>query len=744
MDKFLILFIFIIIFFVILQKKNKQGFGSNHLIPDVIHKIFITNNMENIDIKKLDTDLFNALESWQQLNQGYKIKYWFGNDCIDYLKNNFSQQHVDCFNSLKPFAYKTDFFRYCVLYNEGGWYSDWQQKLLVPLDQINNKNYEWVSCLDTTGEENKNKKCMQNAFIGSQKGNIVLKKAIEKCITNISNKYYGNSPWDITGPCILGNAFRENKDLMKNYKVGFTFTDEKDGPSFNIDDKKVIINKCCVSKDVPGTSFNNGNNYIELWNNKEVYNKIENTKSNFGSNHLIPDVVHKIFINKSMQIDNDIINSNNALESWQQLNQGYKIKYWSGNDCIDYLKNNFSQQHVDCFNSLKPFAYKTDFFRYCVLYNEGGWYSDWQQKLLVPLDQINDKNYEWVSCLDICWDYCIKNKCMQNAFIGSQKGNIILKKVIEKCITNISNKYYGNTALDITGPYVLGNVFRENKDLMKNYKLGFYKYSEEYPAGYFKIDETIIISHKDNLNFHSKDGNNYTELWNNKEVYNKIENTKSSFGNNNSICILLTTCIYIKTSYYNKNNTPEARAEIYYDVIEKWLNNTNFDIKIVESSNYKFERYEKNPRVEIYSFKSESKYKCNNCEATPYEAESILLAFKNLNINKYNSLIKITGKYYLPGFEDLVKNIPEDANVYFQNVQHPEWKQQNSEFFGCKTNLVEEIMNLILRNSENKMNFESTLFTLNENNKYNIYRFPLIKLDIPVLRSGDNSYIYEV
>jgi hypothetical protein len=49
-------------------------------------------------------------------------------------------------------------------------------------------------------------------------------------------------------------------------------------------------------------------------------------------------------------------------------------------------------------------------------------------------------------------------------------------------------------------------------------------------------------------------------------------------------------------------------------------------------------------------------------------------------------------------------------------------------------------MNLIIRNSENNMNFESTLYSLNKG-KYIIYKFPKIKLEKPIRRSGDNSII---
>jgi hypothetical protein len=68
--------------------------------------------------------------------------------------------------------------RYCIVYNEGGWYSDWQQVLLVPLNDF--KNYSWVSCWDTTGEENTKNGSMQNGFFGCSKNNELLKMKNKK------------------------------------------------------------------------------------------------------------------------------------------------------------------------------------------------------------------------------------------------------------------------------------------------------------------------------------------------------------------------------------------------------------------------------------------------------------------------------------------------------------------------------------------------------------------------------------
>ena len=203
-------------------------------------------------------------------------------------------------------------------------------------------------------------------------------------------------------------------------------------------------------------------------------------------------------------------------------------------------------------------------------------------------------------------------------------------------------------------------------------------------------------------------------------------------------CVLLTTTVYINTTeYLNENNTPEARLKQYIDSINRWLKNTDLDIYIVESSNYDFPEYKNNPRVKVYTFKSENDINCKHCSATPYEAESILRAFNHFGLKVYDKIIKVTGKYYIPDMKKLINNIPPDSDLYFQNTHNYDKKIQNSEIFGCRTKYLPKIMNLIKSNSRLNMNFENTLYSLI--GKYKIYRFPPIKLDVPVKRSGDNK-----
>jgi len=268
MKRLIYFVIAIIILFIVFSLKS--NFAETVSIPKTVHKIFIDSKMEPGPI---DDNIQRAMNTWKR--PGYTVKLWYGNDCREYLLNNFGKEHLECFDKIIPYAFKADFMRYCIIYNEGGWYSDWQQVLLEPLDKF--EKYSWVSCWDTTGEENKINGCMQNGFFGSVKNSSILKEAIAQVIQNCKQNNFGKSPWYPTGPCLLGDAFR--KASGKNVKLGHTENDPKDGPCFIIDSKKIIINKCCSDINVPASNFKFGNNYIELWKQKNIFKSAKENQS---------------------------------------------------------------------------------------------------------------------------------------------------------------------------------------------------------------------------------------------------------------------------------------------------------------------------------------------------------------------------------------------------------------------------------------------------------------------------------
>ena len=261
---------------------------------------------------------------------------------------------------------------------------------------------------------------------------------------------------------------------------------------------------------------------IELSNIK--YNITSNITSNI-STQKFPKVIHKVFLdnNGTYNIDE---NTKKAHNSWKTLNNGYTLKLWNKKECREYLIKHFPRIVINTFDNLIPYAYKCDFFRYCVLYIEGGWYSDWNEVCLINnlLDKLCINNAQSIiyftdkDGISLSKNSITSKKyiyCAMNGFFGSVPRNRILKNVIDQIILNVQNKYYGDNRLEPTGPVLFG---KEIQKYFNTYSCGYYTNNYYYHNNFGKVIKHKIIDNKQNY----KDGNNYTDLWNKKNIYNNI------------------------------------------------------------------------------------------------------------------------------------------------------------------------------------------------------------------------------
>jgi len=202
--------------------------------------------------------------------------------------------------------------------------------------------------------------------------------------------------------------------------------------------------------------------------------------------------------------------------------------------------------------------------------------------------------------------------------------------------------------------------------------------------------------------------------------FNRIQFTNTT----QNTCILLTTIINTEKGDINE------RLNMYLEVINDYLKNTELLIHVVESSGYTFPEFKNNPRIIVHSFKSTRK----KGSSSILEAESILSAINNLNLSNYEYIIKITGRYYIPNLSKLVDDIPANADFLFQSKYSTGREWQNSEIFGCRIRYMNLVCDKILKYS---MAFEKALYLFSIDKNYTSYRFPEIKLDKPVIRGGD-------
>lgn len=155
----------------------------------------------------LPEEMLNTINHIKNLNPKFTYYLFDDKDCRKFIKNNFDSSVVEAFDCLIPGAYKADLWRYCVLYKKGGIYLDIKYR---PYN-----NFRFISltekehfCLDVDKEN------IYNALMVCKAGNDILLKAINQIAINVKNRYYGNSPLDITGPGLLASYFTSSEKRL--------------------------------------------------------------------------------------------------------------------------------------------------------------------------------------------------------------------------------------------------------------------------------------------------------------------------------------------------------------------------------------------------------------------------------------------------------------------------------------------------------------------------------------------------
>jgi mannosyltransferase OCH1-like enzyme len=113
---------------------------------------------------------------------------------------------------------------------------------------------------------------------------------------------------------------------------------------------------------------------------------------NFSNeNDCIPKIIY--FCNKKIR-NSDIRSANN----WKILNSEYEIKLYDDEMIQSFLLEEFGDLFVNIFNYLQDGPIKADFWRICILYQNGGIYSDIDNMPLVSLSEFIENDVDFVTC----------------------------------------------------------------------------------------------------------------------------------------------------------------------------------------------------------------------------------------------------------------------------------------------------------------------------------------------------------
>jgi hypothetical protein len=208
---------------------------------------------------------------------------------------------------------------------------------------------------------------------------------------------------------------------------------------------------------------------------------------------------------------------------------------------------------------------------------------------------------------------------------------------------------------------------------------GIYVYVNEQNRDYFKNDEE-------------------------EEKENSLPEHTQEITKNNWI-VLLTMCV----NPWNKNNEKEIeyRKNLYKTQLQKWLDGTKYPIFVVESSNTDDIFNEINdPHHKLHPFVF---YAEANGSSSIGELKSLQYALeqmKNENSKEYQNathILKVTGRYYLDGIEDVLNKVEQNKDLYVQI--HRKENFQNTEYFGIRKEKMTEFTEGFINDKLMETNF---------------------------------------
>jgi hypothetical protein len=240
-----------------------------------LHQIYITNDKKS----KLPEYTQKCIEILKKKYPDFEYHLYDNDMIISFIESNFDKDVIKSYHKLKPYAYKADLARYCILYTYGGLYVD--------LNILFSRRVRWIEqtnffAFHDIGVSSSDYSRIYNGIIWAKPGCAVLKTSINLVIKNCKNEFYGKSPSHPTGPVVLGNSVSSHlKDVKQDLVGSFKLLTDKDpkNPRYGF----VVENTCLMAAwkykdgidllDTKTIGFNSWDNYRERWLNKDVYEK---------------------------------------------------------------------------------------------------------------------------------------------------------------------------------------------------------------------------------------------------------------------------------------------------------------------------------------------------------------------------------------------------------------------------------------------------------------------------------------
>jgi hypothetical protein len=220
------------------------------------------------------------IESFKRHHPGLEHHLFRAEESRDFIATNHGGEILAAYDTLKPYAFKSDLARLCILLKHGGVYADLSVYFLSPWFLAS-----WNAAPDRigvfrdflTGAPWQ----VANTVIFAPPGHKAIARAIEAICANVKRRYYGASCLCPTGPVAFGKAVAESclaEDLFVGDSVRCNQVHGHPGlitpgtHGFAFQDRVVAVKRKRGGGPVAEIGIAGGNTYYEMWERRDIYN----------------------------------------------------------------------------------------------------------------------------------------------------------------------------------------------------------------------------------------------------------------------------------------------------------------------------------------------------------------------------------------------------------------------------------------------------------------------------------------
>ncbi|HWD96119.1 MAG TPA: hypothetical protein VG246_06850 [Acidimicrobiales bacterium] len=195
-----------------------------------------------------------------------RYRLWTLGLAREFLVDHFEDAVVSAFDRLKPLAYKADLTRYCVVQQLGGFYLD---QSVSDVKLPNTESFDFIGFCDPNAEFSSWK--VANNYFFARAGSPILQDSIHEVVEHCERRYYGKDPHFPTGPSVLGRSVAKLGPEL-NVMIGQYIWLQRRRNKYVLPHHGVVGRGKVGGKYQGGISgIPGGNNYNELWRNRDVY-----------------------------------------------------------------------------------------------------------------------------------------------------------------------------------------------------------------------------------------------------------------------------------------------------------------------------------------------------------------------------------------------------------------------------------------------------------------------------------------